>query len=63
MPEGEIADDSGTDYMMLTYRRLTGGSVTPDGDYVVDGLTYTVQFDGDLKSPWSELSTATAPKP
>ena len=56
LPEGTIMEASGSDYMMLTYRRLAGGSGITGVNYTVNGLTYTVEYDGDLMPPWSSGS-------
>ena len=53
MPNGEITEDAGTDYLTITYRRLTGGTGTTGVDYTAGGLVYTVEYDIDLTDPWS----------
>jgi len=52
-PAQSVVSLAGSDYLALTYRRLAGGSGTTGVDYTADGITYTVEYDGDLSDPWS----------
>lgn len=56
MPQGNVVEIAGADYLSISYRRRIGGvGVTGDG-YTADGLTYRVEYDADLTDPWSSGS-------
>jgi hypothetical protein len=56
LPRHGMVDDGSTDYLSITYRRLTGGSGTTGVNYTVDGLVYALEYDTDLTDPWSSGS-------
>ncbi len=58
LPKANVTEDSGQDYLALSYRRRIGGSGAVGVDYTVNGLTYTVEYDTDLIGPWSSGSVA-----
>jgi hypothetical protein len=62
-PYQSIVPDAGGDYLAITYRRLAGGTGTTGVNYGADGITYTVEYDGDLDDPWSTGSVAAVGSP
>ena len=53
LPTASVVEDTGSDYLTISYRRLQGGIGTTGVNYTAGGVRYTVQYDVDLTGPWS----------
>jgi hypothetical protein len=63
MPQGDVVEFAGADYLSISYRRHIGGvGLTGDG-YTAKGLTYRVEYDNDLTDPWSSGSVVVVGPP
>ena len=50
MPMAQFNRESGSTYLEIEYRRLTGGSGTAGVDYTAYGVTYTVETSTSMGS-------------
>jgi len=48
----DTIEDSGQNYLAVTYRRLAGGTGSTGINYTADGITYTIEHDIDLADSW-----------
>lgn len=57
-PYAATIEESGSDYLTLTYRQLMDGTGGFGVDYTASGMTYTVEYDSDLEDPWDNGNIA-----
>jgi hypothetical protein len=55
LPKFETVSVGGVPYPALSFTRLSGGTATPPNKYVINGMTYAVQFSVDCIA-WSDAT-------